>query len=85
MNIDDYLKATDQTLAELARLADMPQRTVHNIGKKGGSCGVVQAELLIEGSKRLPALTRRGVQRQDWHITLEDLAAGARAYLARNG
>ncbi len=83
MRINEYLAATGQTKAGFARIAEMPQRTLHAIAEKDGSCRVEQALTLIEGSKKVPALTRGGSKRADWHITLEGLAAGAREYLAR--
>ena len=83
MTIDDYLDATGMNRSELARLVGMPQRTLHAIADKGGSCRVEQAELLIDGMRDNPALNARGTPRLDNHITLGDLAAGARKYLTR--
>lgn len=84
MTIDHYMEATGNTRASLARQCGMPGRTVQAIADKGGSCRVEQAELLVMGSKKVPALNGSGERLYDWHITYADLAAGSRAYLERD-
>lgn len=83
MHFHEYLDATDQNCSDLARLAEMPDRSTRAVAAKNGSCGVHTARKLVEGSKLKPALTARGSRRADWHITYEHLADGAIEYLNR--
>ncbi len=81
MTIESYLKATGQSQSAFARAIGIPQRTFSQIVQHGGSCHVAQAEAIINGSMMNPAPRRPGAR--IGHVTLKDLAAGARRYVAQ--